>query len=257
MGDRGRSGGTVGRAAAVDSVFLGSTSFCDAGAEGVVRTAAEVTAGAEGDREKAVRLFRWVQDEIRYAILHDWTHSASETLELGRGTCSNKANLLCAMLRAQRIPAGFGILVVNGKKYFGPGWFPAFQEKCDDRSRHFFGAVHLDGRWLRCDPSDDGELSAGTAHFNPPSRRVRFSGTGHADMQFDPVHVLSSSWPLPDIDRFLERRTAKPEEDFELMDSAVRFARLHGAECAGPREFEDRFWAWRREGAAGGAPGGG
>ncbi|MFC5724017.1 transglutaminase family protein [Streptomyces gamaensis] len=228
----------------LDPVFLVGTRFCDAGSEEVVRAAARITAGAGSGREKAVRLFRWVQDEVEYAVLHDWTLTASETLRLRRGSCSNKANLLCAILRSQRIPAGFGVLVVNGKEYFGPAWFPVFREMCDERSRHFFAAVHLDGRWLRCDPSDDYALSAGTAHLNPPSARVDFDGTGHADLRLDPAHVLSSSWPVPDIDRFLERKSAKPEAGFEVIDAALRFARTYGAGCGGAQELERKFWAW-------------
>ncbi|MEV4431478.1 transglutaminase family protein [Streptomyces sp. NPDC049555] len=229
----------------IAGAFLEGTRFCDSTSAPIARTAADVTAGAADDREKAVRLFRWVQDEIQYAILHDWSRTASQTLLQRRGSCSNKANLLCAMLRAQRIPAGFGVLVVHGRKYFGPAWFPALQQRCDERSRHFFATVHLGGRWLRCDPSDDHALSAATSHINPPSARVCFSGTDHADLRLDPAHVLSSTWPVADIDRFLARRTTKPKEDFELLDSAVRFARQHGAACKDLRELEEKFWAWR------------
>ncbi|MFH8787696.1 transglutaminase-like domain-containing protein [Streptomyces roseoverticillatus] len=237
--------------------FLDSTRFCDAGSKAIADAAAEATDGAITDRDKAVALFRWVQDEIKYAILHDWTHTATETLRMGRGSCSNKANLLCAMLRAQNIPAGFGVLVVNGKEYFGQGWFPALREMCDETSRHFFGVVHLGGKWLRCDPSDDRALSAGASHINRPSTRIHFDGTAHADMLLDPAHVLSSSWPVPDIDRFLARKTTKPRENFAYMNSYVEFVRLHGSRYAGPRALEEAFHAWRRETIAGaGARGG-
>ncbi|MDQ3357003.1 MAG: transglutaminase-like domain-containing protein [Actinomycetota bacterium] len=66
-----------------------------------------------------MRLYRFVRDEIPYAF-GPWGVRASQTLAQGTGTCTNKANLLVALLRAAGIGAAYGVLRVDTQHYFGP-----------------------------------------------------------------------------------------------------------------------------------------
>ncbi|SDP98981.1 transglutaminase domain-containing protein [Lentzea jiangxiensis] len=204
---------------------LRGTNFCDSESGLIQHWAKSLTMGLECNTQKAIRLFNFVQDGIKYSILHDWSETASQTLERGRGSCSNKATLLAALLRAVGIPSGFGVLTVDGKRYFGPMWIPQLQKYCDVDSRHFYNYVHLKGRWLRCDSSDDYRVSLGSGHFNQPCERVHFDGTQHADLHLAPEHVLERSGLLFDIDRFMLKSTKKPHADFQTMDRYFDFMR--------------------------------
>ncbi len=68
--------------------------------------ARHLTADAGSEREAAVRLFDFVRDEIPYRF-GPWGLCASETLARGEGSCTNKANLLVALLRAAGTAAAY------------------------------------------------------------------------------------------------------------------------------------------------------
>ena len=61
------------------------------------------------NKEKAIKLFYWVRDEIRYdpytfsALKRDY--KATKILERGKGWCVQKAILLTALGRAAGIPS--------------------------------------------------------------------------------------------------------------------------------------------------------
>ena len=61
-------------------------------------------AGEGSDRDKSLRLYYAVRDELRYdpynTPMRREAYRASATLEAGRGFCINKAGLLAAVCRA-------------------------------------------------------------------------------------------------------------------------------------------------------------
>ncbi len=99
--------------------FLAATRYCDSGAITARALSDHLTRDAGSEREAAVRLYRFVRDEIPYAF-GPWGIRASQTLAHGTGTCTNKANLLVALLRAAGIGAAYGVLRVDTQHYFGP-----------------------------------------------------------------------------------------------------------------------------------------
>src|SRR5207302_10830559 len=127
--------------------------------------------GARDERALAVAAFEFVRDEIRYAF-GPWGVSASTTLAQRSGMCTNKANLLIALLRRAGIPAAYGVLSVNARDYFGAIGQPFVTRYMSSTSTHVHAAVLIDGRWIKCDPSTDRELASRTAHFCKPTMLI-------------------------------------------------------------------------------------
>lgn len=135
------------------------TSMLDAAHPRVVLFATERADGAQGDRERAVKLYYAVRDEIRYDpyTLDITVHGlcASRTLELGYGWCVSKAVLLAASCRALGIPAKIGFADVKNH---------LSTERLRDRMGtdvfywHGYTAIYLDGAWVKATPAFNIEL---------------------------------------------------------------------------------------------------
>jgi hypothetical protein len=179
------------------------------------------------ERTIAVRLFEWVRDHIQYRV-GDWNRQAWETALAADGTCTNKANLLVAMLRAAGIPAGYRVMKVDATKYWGigvPSWV------CQGFSRyssHTYVSCLVEGRWLRCDPSDDRVLCENVAHLNPLSRLVVFDGASDAVLPFAPEHVHSDEGVFPSIDHILSKQRRAASAQVEMMNLMLSYARRVG-----------------------------
>jgi len=81
-----------------------------------------------------------------------WNVLASQTLELGFGMCTTKANLQVALLRALNIEARFGECEV-ASKYLVPFLPQAYRESITKDIKHYFGIVFIDGKPYRADAS--------------------------------------------------------------------------------------------------------
>ena len=209
--------------------FLRSTELCNSDHPEIRRRSAEIVGDLDTDREKAAALFLFVRDRVRYR-LGLYRHSASETLELRSGSCSTKANLLVALLRAAGIPAGFHLMKVKTKEYFGPLCTPQFHPYLSERSLHVYCAVSLGGRWVQCDPSDDAALSEATAHINPQSRKVEFDGSRDARLRIEARHiVVDDPERYPDIDGILSKACRKPQLFLQVLDGYLDFMRQRGS----------------------------
>ncbi len=107
--------------------FLQETEYCDFSHPKIQRLAHKIGDKYDNPKDKAVALFYWVRDNILYRV-GMWNKKASETLAETEGTCTNNANLFVALLRANYIPAGFGVMKVYGQKYFGPIAIPMLKK---------------------------------------------------------------------------------------------------------------------------------
>jgi len=111
-------------------------------------------------RERAIRLFVAVRDQVRYdpyqVDLDGEGFRASEVLRLGRGFCVPKAVLLAACARSAGIPAAVGTSdVIN---HFTS---PKLRERMgghDVFMHHGWAALHLDGQWVKAVPAFNREL---------------------------------------------------------------------------------------------------
>ncbi len=223
---------------ALDS-FRQPTEWCDAKNPHIVSLAAQIRAAHKDPREIAVACFYTVRDQILYRVGR-WTVSASQTLNQREGSCTSKANLLVALLRACGLSAAYGVLKVDGPRYMGPAAIPMFRRYIAKISTHVYAGVYL-GRWIRIDPSDDKALCENATPFRQPSL-VEWDGVRDANLGLLPEHVLSDSFPLASIDHVIRR---KPKNAtglrLTLANDFVRFVRNNRRPVENERELETLF----------------
>jgi transglutaminase-like putative cysteine protease len=204
--------------------YLAPTKYCDRDDASLTRAATAIGRGRT-ERDAAVRLFRFVRDEVRYAF-GPWGIPASSTLARRFGTCSNKSNLLVALFRARGIPAAYGVMRVDGQEYFGNINPPFFRHLMSRYSIHVYAAAYLDGAWVKCDPSTDRELAGKTGHFCEQTSLVRWDGRHDALDRLDPAHVHADEGLRPSIDEVL----GKPARNATaatcgILNAYLRFVR--------------------------------
>src|ERR1700752_201368 len=138
--------------------FLRATEIIDWRNPSVGSKALELAKGASGDLQIAQRCFEWVRDRIRHSSdykRNPVTCAASEVLAAGTGYCYAKSHLLAALLRANRIPAGFCYQRLS------------MDEVGASYCLHGLNAVHLpEFGWYRLDPR--GNKPGITGKFSPP-----------------------------------------------------------------------------------------
>lgn len=134
--------------------YLQPTVCVESDAPAVRAFTARVTEGAADARERAVRLFYAVRDEIRYdpygVVLTEEFLRASSVLERGAGFCVAKAVVLAAGARAVGIPARLGFSDVRNHLTTER---LRVQMGTDVFAFHGFTELHLDGRWVKATPT--------------------------------------------------------------------------------------------------------
>lgn len=171
--------------------------FVESSAREVEQRAKEIVSDEKDSIEVARRLFYWVRDEIRYNVYSKIfvrnEHRATVTLKRGDGNCMQKATLLCALLRAAKIPARLGFADIRNllippdlKNAMGTDLFVF----------HGFAEAHLNGKWVKMTPafdiktcqnngivpvefdgSNDAMLSPVDVNGRPHFQYVKFRGT--------------------------------------------------------------------------------
>ena len=161
---------------------LSATPFVNCDSPEIQTRAAELCLGL-GSRDKAVRLFRYVRDEIRYefqAKLAREEYVASHVMSEGKGFCVQKAVLLCAMARSVEIPAAIVLCDLRDQ---------SLSERIisamgtSTMYHHGLSAFFLDGRWLLADASLSPDVVTRKRY-----RLVDFDGTKdalHAETRLD------------------------------------------------------------------------
>jgi transglutaminase-like putative cysteine protease len=130
--------------------YLDPSAFCDSNHPRIRALARQLTAECSTDEEKVAAVLRWVRNGIGHRAL-PYPQAASDTLACRSGSCSNRANLLVALLRALGIPAGFHLLKMEVKDCFGLLESPVFHPFPAEDSFHLFCAVLLGEKWVKCD----------------------------------------------------------------------------------------------------------
>ena len=228
--------------------FLVRTPYCDFGQPSIQKIAIDFkNKNFSNQTDLAVALFYFVRDSILYRV-GLWQMKASETLFEGSGTCTNKVNLLVALLRACGIPAGYGVMKVKGKEYFGPVMLDLFRNHVGSASTHIYSYVFLGGRWLKCDPSDDKIFSARTSYFNPPSKLVDWDGQSDAPLNLHPEHILEDRGPLSNIDEVIAKRPRNAKGIFLTLGNLyVQFLRQNDVKINNATELAPLFGQWLKK----------
>ena len=165
-----------------------------------------------GDDAMFVSLaFNWVRDEIKYAILTDWTVGVEYTIEHRKGNCGTKACLLGAILKAGGIVDvrfGFQLIPTIDTFFFVPQWVTG---ECSNRSVHMTLVVLLNESWIHLDTSL-GMVLARSLNDSCGGRRgdmfeCIFDGKNHAVMgvltEFDPTKVTV----LQSLDKYMVKKS--------------------------------------------------
>ncbi|MBD3256623.1 MAG: cysteine protease [Candidatus Lokiarchaeota archaeon] len=136
--------------------YLQSSYFFDFHKKKVNQKALEITEGLEHHKEKAIALFYWVRDQIKYKqgsfYLTKSTFKASNNIRRGYGFCVSKAVLLSTLARAVGIPARIHLAdIINHK-------IP--QKIVDYMSTnifyiHGYSELFLGGKWIKVTPAFD------------------------------------------------------------------------------------------------------
>ena len=139
--------------------YLRATSTIEAEHEKIIETATKVTRGCVSDEEKAVALFYFVRDSIKYNIymisvfIEDFR--ASRILEWGKAYCVQKAVLLTALGRAAGIPSRLVFAKIKNHtipdhvaKMLNTTIFP----------RHGYNQFFLNGKWVNAAATFDKAL---------------------------------------------------------------------------------------------------
>jgi len=156
--------------------YLRPTFFIDCQNPLIKAKSFELTASGKTEIEKAVSIFYFVRDAIRYNIYLPKSKReyfmASDTLSKREGYCVQKAVLLAALARAAGIPAGLGfarlknyLLPESLKNWLGTDILPF----------HGYTRLYLDGKWVKVTPAFDLKLCEKNG-FLP----VEFDGTTDA-----------------------------------------------------------------------------
>ena len=136
--------------------YLRSTFFIDCDAPAVLEKSGELTAGILKKRDKAIHIFNFVRDQIRYNVYSPRSFSedfrASHVLARREGYCVQKAVLLVALARGARIPARLRFAEIRNHLTSGE-----FLEKRGSNLFPFHGLadLNIDGRWVRATPTYD------------------------------------------------------------------------------------------------------
>jgi hypothetical protein len=218
--------------------FLKETKFCDFSNPEVQKLAKEIAKNYKSNKEIAVSAFYWVRDNILYRV-GLWQRKASETIKEREGTCTNKANLLVALLRANNIPAGYGIMKVYGQEYFSEIATPSLRKFIGKISTHIYALVYLENKWIKCDPSDDKKLCENTFYFNPTTRLVEWDGRKDATMNFDKRTIIEDDYPVDNIDCYMEKKSKNARGiQLKVANIFIKFARQNKKIVKNGEEFE-------------------
>ena len=169
------------------SEFLDGCDIIDIGSPEIARLASELR--GQDEIATARRCFESVRDQIKHSAdhrLNPVTCRASDVLAHRTGYCYAKSHLLCALLRANGIPAGLcyqRLTLANNEPPY---------------SLHGLNAVFLQRfGWYRIDPRGNrGDIDA---QFNPPSERLAFTTEREGECDLPEIHVT----PLPQVVRCL------------------------------------------------------
>lgn len=129
--------------------YVATTRMCDCNNPWLRMKAEEIVDGATIPEEKALKIFYYVRDNIRFSLAYTRSR-ASQILKRGYGECVNKTNAQVALLRAAGIPARLR-------------WVQAKTEVLDHLiadfiynnmppvASHFWCECYLNSRWVSCE----------------------------------------------------------------------------------------------------------
>lgn len=184
----------------MEKTALEETLYCDFSHPAIAALAEKLAAGETEPRKITAAIFQYVRDNVRFGC--DLVQvKASATLAKGYGACWNKALLLVALLRSNRIPARLAYNQV--KRDF---MRPPLGEACDtlhETEKHCFALVWLDDKWTAVDAT----LDAGVYQkfFTPQQVAWGIDWNGQEDMRLYTENIVGPVEFFADIDAAIQQ----------------------------------------------------
>ena len=126
--------------------WLKTTALIDVDHPNIQDASQILTAGRMTDHEKALAIFSFVRDEVRFGFTRGfWDNRASDVMASRVGYCNTKSTLFIALLRAAKIPARQVFVDIDRNVLFGilnPG---------TPYVDHSYVEVFLDDAWIATD----------------------------------------------------------------------------------------------------------
>ena len=135
--------------------FLNSTKLINFYHPKIQSQAKEITTDCSTHEEKAQNIFYYIRDKIRYEFRVKFTEEeyfASNIIEVGRGFCTQKAILFCALARSCNIPAG--IYFYDIIDHTLPAYILNYM-KTNVLYHHGIAALFINGKWNKYDATLD------------------------------------------------------------------------------------------------------
>lgn len=221
--------------------YMQPTDYFDFDVDAVRTFAFASVSGASDVKEKAIKLFYAVRDQIRYdpysITLDPSTYKASSVLAARSGFCLPKANLLIACARATGIPAGIGLADV--KNHLCTERLRRMMGGKDLFLHHGFAVLHMDGQWVKAAPAFNIELcekfDVVPTDFDGEHHALfqQYDAKGRRHMEYIADHGIWSDFPF--------ERMATDFRDYysaSVYDSAAR-AEIDREINAENQAFED------------------
>ncbi len=195
--------------------YLQSSEFFDFDKSSVNKKAIEITENCKTEKEKAIALFYWVRDEIRYNMRLfipkiKKNFIASNIIQERQGFCVSKSILLSTLARAVGIPARIHLVdLINHK----------ISQKIIDfmgtnvMHYHGYSEFYLNGKWVKLTPSFDKETAI-RGGFLPMcefdgEKDAVFPPYDHEGLRFGEYVMdrgIHADLPLDDIDKVFQEK---------------------------------------------------
>lgn len=201
--------------------YLKSTEFCDSDNDVVRAKAEEITEHDKKPREKALSVFHFVRDNIKFMM--GKFEKASDTLMRGHGDWNSKTNLQVALLRAVKIPARFHIASLSKDSIKGIVSDLFYQNAPDVLPFHPWCECYLDGKWISCDTLLDRPLieSAYKRRIFTKEEIPRIEWDGYDDLNTMTHWMLKDKGTFPSLDQILFE-TQKGQNSAELEKEQMK-----------------------------------
>lgn len=183
--------------------YLLPTKFVDSDHPSIIELANKLIDKNDSNIEKAVKLYYYVRDTIRYnpykINLSEQSLKASDVLKRKYGYCVEKANLLAALGRALGIPSRFGFADVKNH-LSSPKLIEMLRSEVF--AFHGYTELYLDSKWVKATPAFNKELCE-LMHVSPLEFNGREDSIFH---EFDAdgkifMHYLKDHGIFHDIPR--------------------------------------------------------
>lgn len=206
--------------------YLEPTEFLNFDRPRVKEKASGIVKGKSSNKEKAIALFYWVRDEIRYNMYtyipqHKTNLKASTTLRRGHGFCMSKAVLLSTLARAVEIPARIHMVDIINHKI--PEWVEELMGTnvfyC-----HGYSELYLDDEWKKLTPVFDRKtaLKAGytpLVEFDGDNDAMlsKYDSEGNLFVEYIGDHGIYTDVPINEIKDIFEEEYGEIYTEFNFQ----------------------------------------